>query len=417
MLDEFQQTIRVNGDRLWERLMAMAQIGATPKGGVNRVTLTDEDKDGRDLFVRWCEGAGCAATVDQMGNIFARRSGSQEHMAPVLVGSHLDSQPTGGKFDGAVGVLAGLEVIETLNDHHIITSTPLELVSWTNEEGARFAPAMLGSGVFAGVFDLDFALSITDKSGLSIGAELERIDYAGAAMVGGRSFKAAFELHIEQGPVLESECKTIGIVSGVQGMRWYDVVITGKEAHAGPTPMSHRRDPVKGLSLILERIYGLAEQYAPHGRATIGDITAEPGVINTVPGRLTIKVDLRHPDSAALDAMHQALRGIVRDECGSASLSGQVHDIWHSPPVSFDPGCIESVRVATESLGLPAMDIVSGAGHDAVYLSRVAPTSMIFIPCEDGLSHNELENATKEDVVAGANVLLHAVLAKAGVDN
>lgn len=414
-MSESYQALRVNGDRLWDRLMAMARIGATAKGGVCRVTLTDEDKDGRDLFIHWCEEAGCSITVDQMGNIFARRAGAVDHLDPVLVGSHLDSQPTGGKFDGAYGVLAGLEVIETLNDYHIVTSAPLELVSWTNEEGARFAPAMIGSGVFAGVFDLDYALSIKDKSDLSIGAELERIGYAGAAKVGGRFFKAALELHIEQGPILENEGKIIGIVSGVQGTRWYDVVIAGKEAHAGPTPMSHRRDPVKGLLSILERIYRLAEQYAPHGRATIGDIKAEPGVINTVPGRLTVKVDLRHPDAAALEAMHQALRMIVKEACEAAGLSGQVHDIWHSPPVRFDPGCIESVRKAAETVGLPAMEIVSGAGHDAVYVARVAPTSMIFIPCEGGLSHNELENAKESDVIAGANVLLHAVLDQAGV--
>ena len=333
-----------------------------------------------------------------------------------MVGSHLDSQPTGGKFDGALGVLAGLEVIETLNDHNAVTSTPLELVTWTNEEGARFAPAMIGSGVFAGVFDLDYGLSRVDREGLSIREELQRIGYAGTAAVGGRSFKAAFELHIEQGPVLESEGKIIGIVSGVQGIRWYDLVITGKEAHAGPTPMSHRRDPVKGMLPVLQGIYALADTYAPHGRATIGDIAAEPGVINTVPGRLTIKVDLRHPEAAVLDAMHHSLHQLVPELCRTADLSGQVIDIWHSPPVGFDPGCIESVRVAVETLGLPAIDIVSGAGHDAVYVSRIAPTSMIFIPCEDGLSHNELENAAKEDVVAGADVLLHAVLAQAGVN-
>ncbi len=407
------QSIRINGDRLWRRMMTMAQLGATPKGGVCRVTLTDEDKAGRDLFIQWCQEAGCTTTVDQMGNIFARRAGVQNNLPPVVAGSHLDSQPTGGKFDGAYGVLAGLELIETLNEYNIVTNTPLEIVSWTNEEGARFAPAMIASGVFGGAFDLAYGLSRVDKEGRSLGAELERIGYAGEVPVGGREFKAAFELHIEQGPILESEGKPVGIVSGVQGIRWYELIIEGKETHAGPTPMSHRRDPVQGMWPILGRIYELAARYEPHGRATIGDIKAEPGVINTVPGRLTIKVDLRHPDVAVLAAMNEALPQIVKEECDPAGLQGQVDEIWYSPPVAFDPACIESVRKAVATVGVPAMDIVSGAGHDAVYVARVAPTSMIFIPCEDGLSHNELENAQKADVIAGANVLLHAVLDQA----
>jgi N-carbamoyl-L-amino-acid hydrolase len=417
MSDESYQAIRVNGDRLWDRLMAMAQIGATPKGGVCRVTLTDEDKEGRDLFVRWCKEAECTISVDQMGNIFARRSGpdltAHDESKSVLVGSHLDSVPTGGKYDGALGVLAGLEVIETLNDHKIDTSTPVEIVSWTNEEGARFVPALVGSGVFAGAFDLDFALSVEDKSGLRFGEELERTGYAGAATVGDRKFKATFELHIEQGPILESEGKTIGIVTGVQGMRWYEVLLVGKEAHAGPTPMSHRRDPVKGLSSILSGIYAMADQYAPHGRTTIGSIKTEPGVTNTVPGRLTFKVDFRHPEESLLDAMQQKLGEIVQDACHENRLLGQIHDIWELPPVKFDTGCIGAVRKAVGTVGISSMDIISGAGHDAAYIARTAPTSMIFIPCEDGLSHNELENVKKTDVIAGANVLLQAVLAQA----
>lgn len=410
-------TLRINSDRLWDRLMAMAQIGATPKGGVCRVTLTNEDKEGRDLFVRWCKEAGCTISVDQMGNIFARRSGpnptEHDESTSVLVGSHLDSVPTGGKYDGALGVLAGLEVIETLNDYNIATSIPVEIVSWTNEEGARFVPALVGSGVFAGAFDLDFALSAKDNSGFSFGAELERIGYAGAATVGDRIFKATFELHIEQGPILESEGKTIGIVTGVQGMRWYEVLLVGKEAHAGPTPMSHRRDPVKGLSSILSGIYAMADRYAPHGRTTIGSIKTEPGVTNTVPGRLTFKVDFRHPEESVLDAMQEKLEEIVQDACHKNRLLGQIHDIWELPPVKFDTGCIGAVRKAVGTVGVSSMDIISGAGHDAAYLARVAPTSMIFIPCEDGLSHNELENVKKTDVIAGANVLLQAVLTQA----
>lgn len=417
MTAETFHTIRVNGDRLWHRLMAMANIGSTPKGGVCRLTLTDEDKEGRDLFVRWCEEAGCTVRVDQMGNIFARRSAldpdENGETASVLVGSHLDTVPTGGKFDGALGVLAGLEVIETLNDHGIGTSTPLEIVSWTNEEGARYVPALIGSGVFAGAFDLDFALSVEDRKGLLFGDELERIGYAGSMPVGLRTFKATFELHIEQGPILEDAAKTIGVVTDVQGARWYEVVLEGKETHAGPTPMSHRRDPVKGLASILPGIFELADRYAPHGRTTVGSIVAEPGVTNTVPGRLTFKVDFRHPESSVLDAMQMRLGEIVEVACRDNRLRAEIHDIWQLPPVKFDAGCVAAVRNAANVVGVSSMDIISGAGHDAAYIARVAPTSMIFIPCEDGLSHNELEKANKIDVIAGANVLLHAVLAQA----
>lgn len=406
------ESIRVNGERLWQRLMEMAQIGGTPKGGVCRVALTDEDKVGRDLFVEWCEQAGCRVMVDQMGSIFARRAGVRNDLPPVMAGSHLDSQPTGGKFDGALGVLAALEVIETLNDHGIVTDAPLEIVSWTNEEGARFAPAMVAAGVFAGVFDLAYGLSRTDEEGRSIGEELKRIGYAGEVPVGRDSMtiKAFFELHIEQGPILEAAGKQIGVVTDVQGTRWYDLVLEGKEAHAGPTPMSHRRDPVQVALPILQRLYGLADQYAPHARVTIGGIRAEPGVINTVPGRLTIKVDMRHPEAAILNGMHDAFKAIVQAESQKASLPARIEEVWHSPPVAFAPECVQAVRQAAATIGAPAIEIISGAGHDAVYLSRVAPTSMIFIPCQDGLSHNELEHITQEDAIAGTNVLLHAML-------
>ncbi len=411
MATQAYQTLRIKGERLWQRLMTMAEIGATPKGGVCRVALTEEDRRGRDLFIQWCREANCTISIDQMGNIFARRAGLSSDLPPVLIGSHLDSQPTGGKFDGVYGVLAALEVVETLNDQQIETPAPLEIVSWTNEEGARFAPAMIASGVFAGVFDLAYGWSREDAEGHSLGQALQQIGYMGDAPMGNRPIKAAFELHIEQGPILESEGKAVGIVTGVQGIRWYELIIEGKETHAGPTPMSHRRDPVQGMIPILRRIYELAAKNAPHGRATIGHIQAEPGVINTVPGRLSIQVDLRHPEAAILDEMHSTLQQIVTSECAARQLKGQVNEIWYSPPVAFDPDCITAVREAVKTVDTSAMEIVSGAGHDAVYLARVAPTSMIFIPCEDGLSHNELENATKEDVFAGANVLLHAVLA------
>ncbi len=398
------KNLRVDGERLWSRLMQMAQIGATEKGGVCRVALSDEDKVGRDLFVTWCEAAGLTVTVDEMGNIFGRRNGRFSTTPPVLAGSHLDSQPTGGKFDGVYGVLAALEVIEMLNDHNIVTDAPLEIVSWTNEEGARFAPAMIASGVFAGVFDLDYAYSRTDKEGLTIGDELRRIGYAGKTPAKARPCKATFEIHIEQGPILENEGKQIGIVTGVQGARWYHLVIPGKESHAGTTPMELRNDPVRTAVSLLNQAYTLADEYAPDIRLTFGDIRLTPGVVNTIPGELTITVDMRHPDDAVLDEFEQTLAEIAR------AHGARLDNFWKSAPVEFHPDCVAVVETAVSHTNSSAMRLISGAGHDAVYVSRVAPTSMIFIPCKDGLSHNELEDAKKEDVIAGANVLLQAML-------
>lgn len=372
--------------------------------------ITDEDKAGRDLFVKWCQGANCTVSVDKMGNIFAQRAGRDNNQPPVLAGSHLDSQPTGGKFDGVYGVLAGLEVIETLNDEAISTIHPVEVVSWTNEEGARFAPGLTGSGVYAGVFDLEYGLTRVDKQGHTLGEELLRIGYAGDIPVGGRSIKATFEIHIEQGPILEAEEKTIGVVSGVQGLRWYDIIFKGEEAHAGTTPMENRRDPVVGVIGVLERIYELSEQHAPYARVTFGDIKVEPGSRNTVPGRVTVTLDLRHPDSGVLDAMDQEIKSIVEGECKTSGLTGWIEELWHMPPVSFASECVETVRRAVDTLGLSSLEMISGAGHDALYLSQIMPTGMIFIPCENGLSHNELENAKAEDLISGANVLLHAIL-------
>lgn len=413
-MKDIPDDLSLNGERLLARLSEMARIGATPKGGVSRLALTDEDKAARDLFTKWCRAAGCIVTVDQVGNIFAHRVGTQDDLPPVFAGSHLDSQPTGGRFDGVYGVLAGLEVIETLNDRDLNTKHPLEVVSWTSEEGSRFSPAMIGSGVFAGVFELDNALSRADKDGLTLGDELKRIGYAGEEPVGGRQVRAAFELHIEQGPILEAEKVTIGVVRGVQGLRWYDLTIQGQEAHAGPTPMQHRRDPVAGLSSIIQKTYLLAEENAPHARLTFGDIKVEPGSRNTVPGRVTLAIDLRHPDPQVLDSMDRELKSIVESQCRAGGLIGKLEEVWHMPPVFFTPECISAVRRAVEGLGIPAMDIVSGAGHDALYLSKVAPTGMIFIPCRGGLSHNEGEYASPGDLIAGGNVLLRAVLEIAG---
>jgi N-carbamoyl-L-amino-acid hydrolase len=407
--------VRVNAERLWQSLMTMAEIGATANGGVNRQTLTDEDRRGRDLFRGWCEGAGLAVTVDRMGSMFCRRPGRDESRPPVLLGSHLDSQPTGGKFDGALGVLAGLEVIRTLDDQGIETAAPLEVVNWTNEEGCRFPPAMVASGVFAGVFDLDYGLSRKDHAGRTIGAELQRIGYAGERAVGGREIGALFELHIEQGPILEAEGLRIGIVTGGQGARWYDCEVVGAETHAGPAPMEVRRDALRAAAGMLEDIYRVAHHNAPHGRATIGEFQAYPGSRNTVPGRVRFTVDLRHPDGATMDAMDYALHEVFEQARSrhAGRIDLHLEQIWYAPPVAFDAACIAAVRAAAVGQGLSAREIVSGAGHDAVYMARVVPTAMIFVPCKNGVSHNEAEFASPEACTDGANVLLHAVLARA----
>jgi len=402
--------LRINGTRLNERLMEMAQIGGTPKGGVCRVALSDEDKTGRDLFVQWCQAAGCKVRVDQIGNVFARRPGREPALPPILTGSHLDSQPTGGKYDGVFGVLAALEVIETLNDEHVETRHPIEIVSWTNEEGARFAPGLTGSGVYAGEFDLQQMLLLRDKNGYSLGEELQRIGYAGQAKPGEQTFQAAVEIHIEQGPVLESEGITIGVVSGIQGMRWYDLVFSGQEAHAGTTPMENRRDPTAAAVQVMQRIYALNAKYAPHGRATFGDFTVKPGSRNTVPGQLTISLDYRHPDAAVLEEVDRNIRSIMEIDCQAYNIEGCVDEIWQMPPVTFAPQVVTAVKKSADQLGYRSKEMISGAGHDAMYLSQITPTGMIFVPCRDGLSHNELEFTEPADLTAGGNVLLHTIL-------
>ncbi len=404
----------IDGERLWASLMEMAQIGATEKGGVCRLALTDLDRESRDLFVRWCEDAGCTVSVDKMGNIFAHRPGRDERLPPVMTGSHLDTQPTGGKFDGAYGVLAGLEVIRTLNDAGYETEAPVEVCVWTNEEGSRFAPAMISSGVFGGAFELDFALSRADREGKTMAEELERIGYAGEREVGGRAIGAFFECHIEQGPILEAEGTPVGVVIGAQGQRWYEVEITGMEAHAGPTPMARRKDALVGAARLVTTVNRLGHDFQPDACATVGMMEVSPNSRNTIPGHIFMTVDLRHPVEDRLTEMDAALRAeadALRHEHG---LEVAIEQIWHFPASPFDPGCIDAVRASAVASGYEWREIVSGAGHDACYVSRVAPTSMIFVPCEDGISHNEIENATPEDLAAGCQVLLGAVLARAG---
>ncbi|HXV24626.1 MAG TPA: Zn-dependent hydrolase [Alphaproteobacteria bacterium] len=405
--------IRIDGDRLWSSLMELAKIGATEKGGVCRLALTDLDRQARDLFRRWCEAAGCTVSVDKMGNMFARRPGKDNSLPPVMTGSHIDSQPTGGKFDGAYGIMAGLEVIRTLNDYGYETQRPVEVAVWTNEEGSRFAPAMVASGVFAGVFDLDYGLSRKDIDGKSMGEELARIGYAGSEPVGGRKVAAFFEAHIEQGPILEAEKKTIGVVAGAQGQRWYEVVLTGQEAHAGPTPMRRRKDALLGAARLVTAVNRIGLENQPYACATVGMMQVSPNSRNTIPGKVFFTIDFRHPEDATLSKMDAAIRAEAEKVAKEIGLELDVKQIWYSPPVKFAESCVAAVRGATEELGFQHMDIISGAGHDACYISRVAPTGMVFVPCENGISHNEIENATKEDLAAGCDVLLRAIVTQA----
>ena len=406
--------LTINGQRLWDSLMEMAQIGATAKGGVCRLALTDLDKQGRDLFVRWAKEAGCTITVDKMGNVYARRAGRDDTLAPVITGSHADSQPTGGKFDGIYGVLGGLEVIRSLNDHGIQTERPIEVVIWTNEEGSRFAPAMVSSGVFAGVFTLDYGLSRADLDGKTMGEELQRIGYAGDQPVG-KPIHAAFELHIEQGPILEAEGKTIGVVTHAQGQRWYEVVFTGQESHAGPTPMPRRRDALLGAARVVDLVNRIGHAHAPYACATVGLLQVHPNSRNVIPGRVFFTIDIRHPDDAVLAQMDREVREGVERIAAEAKLeTTKFEQIFYYKPVTFDADCVASVRRATERFGYAHRDMVSGAGHDACYLAQVAPTSMVFVPCIDGISHNEIEDALPAWIEAGCNVLLHAMLGRAG---
>ena len=406
--------LTINGQRLWDALMQMAQIGATPKGGVCRLALTDLDKQGRDLFVRWAQEAGCTITIDKMGNVFARRAGRDNTLAPVITGSHADSQPTGGKFDGIYGVLGGLEVIRSLNDHGIETDRPIEVVIWTNEEGSRFAPAMVSSGVFAGVFTLDYGLSRADVDGKTMGEELQRIGYAGELPVG-KPIHAAFELHIEQGPILEAEGKTIGVVTHAQGQRWYEVVFTGQESHAGPTPMPRRRDALLGAARVVDLVNRIGHAHAPYACATVGMLQVHPNSRNVIPGRVFFTIDIRHPDDSVLAHMDREVReGVARIAAEAKLETTTFEQIFYYKPVAFDADCVAAVRRATEQFGYSHRDMVSGAGHDACYLAQVAPTSMVFVPCVDGISHNEIEDATPEWIEAGCNVLLHAMLGRAG---
>jgi len=410
------RNLSIDGDRLWQSIMDIAEIGPTEKGGSRRLALTDLDREARDLFVDWCKAAGCTVGVDQMGNIFARRAGRDDSLPPVVTGSHLDTQPTGGKFDGIFGVLAGLEVIRSLNDLGYETEHPIEVVVWTNEEGSRFAPAMISSGVFGGQHTLEHGLSRADADGLTIGEELERIGYAGDLPVGGRELHAYVEAHIEQGPILEDEDISIGVVTGAQGQRWYEIALTGQEAHAGTTPMERRKDALVGAARIVELVHRIGIDNAPDARSTVGMIESYPNSRNVIPGQVFMTAEFRHPDDDILRDMDTKLRDGLREITEEIGLECAFEEIFYIAPIVFADRCVNAVRNAAESRNLSARDIISGAGHDACNVAAVAPTSMIFIPCVDGISHNEIEDAKPEWVTAGGQVLLGAMLELAGGD-
>jgi beta-ureidopropionase / N-carbamoyl-L-amino-acid hydrolase len=409
------EKLRIDGARLWDSLMQLAAIGATEKGGVCRLTLTDLDKQGRDLVLGWARDAGMTVTIDKIGNGFMRRPGRNNSLPPIVTGSHIDTQPTGGKFDGNYGVLAGIEVVRTLNDHGIETDAPIEVAFWTNEEGSRFVPVMMGSGVFAKAFTLEHAYAAKDTAGKTVKEELERIGYVGEQEPGDHPIGAYFETHIEQGPVLEDHDITIGVVGGVLGIRWYDCVVTGMEAHAGPTPMALRKDALQVATKLMQEVVACAHRHPPHGRGTVGMVHVHPNSRNVIPGRVKFSIDLRNATDALCDAMDADIRAVAKKLSEESGLPITIDLVSHYTAAPFHADCVQSVQNAATKLGYSNMPVISGAGHDAVYMSRLAPAGMIFIPCKDGISHNEIEDAKPEHITAGCNVLLHAMLERAGV--
>ena len=409
------ENLRIDAARLWDSLMEMAKIGPGVAGGNNRQTLTDADAAGRALFQRWCEAAGCSMGLDKMGNMFAMRAGTDPDALPVYMGSHLDTQPTGGKYDGVLGVLGGLEVLRSLNDAGIKTRHPVVVANWTNEEGTRYAPAMLSSGVFAGVHTQEFAYSRVDAEGKTFGDELARIGWIGDEVVGARKMHAMLELHIEQGPILEAEGKEIGVVTHGQGLWWLQITLTGRDAHTGSTPMNMRVNAGLGMARIIEAVHQIAMDHQPGAVGAVGQANVYPNSRNVIPGKAVFTVDFRSPDLAKLTAMRARLEAQAPAIAADLGLGIEIEVVGHFDPVTFDPDLVKVVRGAAERLGYSHMDIISGAGHDACWINRVAPTVMVMCPCVGGLSHNEAEEISPEWAAAGTDVLFHAVLEVAGV--
>ncbi|WP_299191542.1 Zn-dependent hydrolase [uncultured Litoreibacter sp.] len=409
------ENLKIDGARLWDSLMEMAKIGPGVAGGNNRQTVTDEDGEGRALFQSWCEAAGCTMGLDQMGNMFARREGTDPDALPVYVGSHLDTQPTGGKYDGVLGVLGGLEIIRSLNDLNIKTKHPIVVTNFTNEEGTRYAPAMLSSGVFAGIHTQDWAYEREDADGKTFGDELKRIGWRGDEETGARKMHAFFELHIEQGPILEAENTDIGVVTHGQGLSWVQFTVTGKDSHTGSTPMPMRKNAGLGMAHILQKVDEIALSHAPHAVGAAGHIDVFPNSRNVIPGKVVFTVDFRSPDLSVIEDMEKRLAAAAHEICDGMGLGLEMEKVGGFDPVAFDEGCVTAVRNAAERLGYSHMNLISGAGHDACWINRVAPTAMVMCPCVDGLSHNEAEEISPDWAAAGANVLFHAVVETAEI--
>ncbi|MGB2533623.1 MAG: Zn-dependent hydrolase [Candidatus Puniceispirillum sp.] len=414
-LDMRGKNLRINSDRLWDSLMDMAKIGPGIAGGNNRQTLTDEDAEGRRVFKQWCEAEGMTMGLDKLGNMFARREGADSSLPPVMVGSHLDTQPTGGKYDGVLGVLAGLEIIRTLNDTGIKTRHPIEVVNWTNEEGARFSPPMMASSVFAGMYTTEWVYAREDADGKTVGGELERIGWLGDEEVGARKMAAFFELHIEQGPILENESVEVGVVTHGQGLKWLQVMLNGKSSHTGSTPMPNRINAGLGMARITQLVDEIAWSHAPLAVGAVGHCDIYPNSRNIIPETAVFTIDFRHPSQEVIDDMEQRLREGAQKIIDEIGLTMTIEQVGQFDPVTFDKGCVSAVRRAAERLGYTHRDIVSGAGHDACLISRVAPTAMVMCPCVGGLSHNEAEEISQEWATAGTDVLFHAVLETAGI--
>ncbi|OXT01758.1 Zn-dependent hydrolase [Notoacmeibacter marinus] len=410
-----QSNMRIDADRLWDSIHEMAEIGLGVAGGNNRQTLTDDDAKGRALFQRWCKDAGLTIGVDQMGTMFAMRAGTDPDALPVYVGSHLDTQPTGGRYDGVLGVLGALEVVRTLNDLNIQTRHPIVVTNWTNEEGTRFAPAMMASGVFAGVLDMEDVYQHTDAQGKTFGEELERIGWKGDEEVGARKMHAFFELHIEQGPILEAEGKDIGVVTHGQGLRWIQCTVTGKESHTGSTPMPMRKNAGRGLARITELVHEIAMKHQPNAVGAIGHVDVYPNSRNIIPGKVVFTVDFRSHLMEIIEAMLGEFYEKAPKLCEEIGVQFESEVVGQFDPPAFDEDCVAAIRNAAETLGYSHRDIVSGAGHDACWVNKLYPTAMVMCPCVDGLSHNEAEEISKEWAQAGADVLLHAVVETAEV--
>ena len=408
-----QTNQRIDGKRLWDSLMGYAEIGATRKGGVRRLTLTETDRRARDRFRADCEALGLSVRVDAIGNMFARRPGRDPDRAPVLMGSHLDSQPSGGKFDGALGVLGGLEVMRSLNDLGITTDAPIELINWTDEEGSRFGHSLMGSGVWAGIFTQDYADRLTDTEGTTVAAALDQIGYRGTEPAAPFHADAYFELHIEQGPILEREGRQIGIVTGAQAQVWYDAVIIGQDSHAGTTPPAARKDALVCAARIIDLVDRIMRSRGEDGRGTVGQLLVSPNSRNVIPGEVRFSVEFRHPLDAEVDMLDAEFRPAAEAIADACGVKLELTTLFRIPAQPFDPSCVELVRQGAAKLGYSTREIVSGAGHDAVYVARHVPAAMIFTPCKDGLSHNEAESIQPEEAEAGCQVLFEAVVARA----